>query len=130
MELSTGQFQAADVALGGSPTNWAAWRRPSACVAESDRSEAALSRARTSNARRRHGAHAPARLDLRQRTAMPPCSEHFSVNTLAGFGFDDEQPCLAAAGALLLYVQETLKASLGTPQPAAAVSAGSLPLSR
>ena len=32
--------------------------------------------------------------------------------TLAGFGFDDEQPCLAAAGALLLYLQETLKASL------------------
>src|SRR6185437_3631198 len=29
-----------------------------------------------------------------------------------GFGFDDDQPCLAAAGALLLYLQETLKASL------------------
>jgi DNA mismatch repair protein MutS len=37
---------------------------------------------------------------------------HFSVSTLAGFGFDDEQPCLAAAGALLLYLQETLKSSL------------------
>jgi len=38
--------------------------------------------------------------------------EHFGVSTLAGFGFDDQQPCLAAAGALLLYLQETLKAGL------------------
>jgi DNA mismatch repair protein MutS len=37
---------------------------------------------------------------------------HFGVSTLAGFGFDDQQPCLAAAGALLLYLQETLKAGL------------------
>jgi DNA mismatch repair protein MutS len=39
--------------------------------------------------------------------------QHFSVSTLAGLGFDDGQPCLTAAGALLLYLQETLKASLG-----------------
>jgi DNA mismatch repair protein MutS len=38
---------------------------------------------------------------------------HFGVSTLAGFGFGDDQPCLAAAGALLLYLQETLKANLG-----------------
>jgi len=38
--------------------------------------------------------------------------QHFGVATLSGFGFDDEQPCLVAAGALLLYLQETLKASL------------------
>jgi DNA mismatch repair protein MutS len=37
---------------------------------------------------------------------------HFGVSTLAGFGFDDQQPCLAAAGALLLYLQETLRSSL------------------
>jgi DNA mismatch repair protein MutS len=37
---------------------------------------------------------------------------HFNVTTLAGFGFDDEQPCLAAAGAILLYLKETLKAAL------------------
>jgi DNA mismatch repair protein MutS len=37
---------------------------------------------------------------------------HFGVSTMAGFGFDDQQPCLAAAGALLLYLQETLKAGL------------------
>jgi DNA mismatch repair protein MutS len=37
---------------------------------------------------------------------------HFHVSTMAGFGFDDDQPCLSAAGALLLYLQETLKSSL------------------
>lgn len=38
--------------------------------------------------------------------------EHFAVATFAGFGFDDSQPCLVAAGALVLYLQETLKARL------------------
>src|SRR5262249_13208404 len=32
-----------------------------------------------------------------------------AVSTFAGFGFDDQQICLAAAGALLSYVQEMLK---------------------
>jgi DNA mismatch repair protein MutS len=36
----------------------------------------------------------------------------FRVNTSAGFGFDDKQPCLNAAGALLLYLKETCKAGL------------------
>jgi DNA mismatch repair protein MutS len=39
--------------------------------------------------------------------------KHFGVRTLAGFGFDDQQPCLTAAGGLLLYIQETLQANLG-----------------
>src|SRR5204863_236599 len=34
---------------------------------------------------------------------------HFGVTTLAGFGFEDDQACVTAAGALLLYLQETLK---------------------
>jgi DNA mismatch repair protein MutS len=38
--------------------------------------------------------------------------EHFQVSTMAGFGFDDASPGLAAAGALLLYLQETQKSSL------------------
>jgi DNA mismatch repair protein MutS len=37
---------------------------------------------------------------------------HFNVSTLAGFGFDDFQACVCAAGGLLLYLEETLKASL------------------
>jgi DNA mismatch repair protein MutS len=45
-------------------------------------------------------------------TAKAKLAEHFGVRTFAGLGFDDDQACLTAAGALLLYVQETLKASL------------------
>ncbi len=43
------------------------------------------------------------------RTAREALAKHFGVSTFAGFGFDDSQVCLAAAGALLLYVQEMLK---------------------
>ena len=46
------------------------------------------------------------------RSAKEALCKHFAVSTFAGFGFDDAQPCLAAAGALLLYVQEMLKTSL------------------
>ena len=38
--------------------------------------------------------------------------EHFNVMTMAGFGFVDSSPCLTAAGAILHYLKETLKASL------------------
>lgn len=38
--------------------------------------------------------------------------KHFQVATLEGFGFTDDQVCLRAAGGLLTYLQETLKASL------------------
>ncbi|MGF1579970.1 MAG: DNA mismatch repair protein MutS [Gemmataceae bacterium] len=46
-------------------------------------------------------------------TARQALFEHFKVTTFAGFGFEDTQPCLVAAGALLFYLQETLKANLG-----------------
>jgi DNA mismatch repair protein MutS len=45
-------------------------------------------------------------------TALAALKRHFQVATLTGFGFGDDQPCVAAAGALLLYLEETLKASL------------------
>ena len=38
--------------------------------------------------------------------------KHLHVITAGGFGFRDEQPALVAAGALVIYLQETLKASL------------------
>ena len=60
----------------------------------------------------------------------PPCFSHFGVTTLAGFGFDDDQPCLVAAGALLLYLQETLKASLGHLSRLRPLPAGPLPVPR
>ncbi|HUR54335.1 MAG TPA: DNA mismatch repair protein MutS, partial [Gemmataceae bacterium] len=45
-------------------------------------------------------------------TATAALKSHFRIATLGGFGFDDSQPCLAAAGAILIYLQETQKASL------------------
>jgi DNA mismatch repair protein MutS len=45
-------------------------------------------------------------------TARKTLHAHFGVLTMAGFGFDDSQPCLVAAGALLHYLHETLKAGL------------------
>jgi DNA mismatch repair protein MutS len=45
-------------------------------------------------------------------TARAALFRHFRVATLGGLGFDDQQPCMTAAGALLLYLQETFKASL------------------
>jgi len=47
------------------------------------------------------------------KTARESLGKQFGVSTFAGFGFDDSQPCLPAAGALLLYVQEMLKTGLG-----------------
>src|SRR5262249_22244494 len=46
-------------------------------------------------------------------TAREALCKQFGVATLAGFGFEsDHQPGLVAAGALLLYLQETFKAKL------------------
>jgi DNA mismatch repair protein MutS len=38
--------------------------------------------------------------------------KQLGVLTLSGFGFDDHQPCVVAAGALVIYLQETLKTRL------------------
>jgi DNA mismatch repair protein MutS len=46
-------------------------------------------------------------------TAGQSLREHFAVTTMAGFGFEDGQPGLTAAGVLVQYLQETLRASLG-----------------
>jgi len=45
-------------------------------------------------------------------TARAALLQHFGVLTLNGLGFADEQPCIIAAGALLTYLQETLKSKL------------------
>jgi DNA mismatch repair protein MutS len=45
-------------------------------------------------------------------TARATLFRNYKVLTPTGFGFDERQPCLSAAGALLLYLQETCKASL------------------
>lgn len=45
-------------------------------------------------------------------TALAALTHHFGVYTFNGFGFADTQPCITAAGALLVYLQETMKAKL------------------
>jgi DNA mismatch repair protein MutS len=109
VELSTGQFQAADVPVAALADHLGRLA-PSECLF-----------AETADARPAEQLRAA--LPATAMTARPdwtfdPASaraalhHHFGVTTLAGFGFGDQQDCLAAAGALLVYVQETLKASL------------------
>ncbi len=112
-ELSTGLFQAADVSrdrLGDELTRLA----PSECLVGE---MAALAECAPLLERLKE-AIPHLTVSPRPDWTFDPTSaraalfHHFGVSTLAGFGFDDQQPCLAAAGALLLYLQETLKASL------------------
>ncbi len=46
------------------------------------------------------------------RTATATLQDHFGVNTLEGFGFDEWDESLSAAGAVIEYLRETQKASL------------------
>jgi DNA mismatch repair protein MutS len=110
VELSTGQFQAADVP----------WPRfademgrlgPAECLTPEDGPPHLAERLREAAPATALTARPGWTFD--PNTAHAALYRHFGVNTLNGFGFDDGQPCLTAAGALLLYVQETLKASLG-----------------
>jgi DNA mismatch repair protein MutS len=109
VELSAGRFHAADVAMSQLADELGRLG-PSECLhAEGDPGRIAEAL--------RAGAPAAA-LTSRPDWTFDPASaraallQHFGVATLTGFGFDDDQPCLVAAGALLLYVQETLKANL------------------
>jgi DNA mismatch repair protein MutS len=125
-ELSTGLFQAADVPqerLADELLRLA----PSECLCPEGmlgETEALLSslgyRLPSRDAHRQSAAEGRERLTITPRpdwtfdpvSARQVLYRHFGVVTLAGFGFEDNQPCLAAAGALLAYLQETLKASL------------------
>jgi DNA mismatch repair protein MutS len=112
VELSTGSFQAADVP----PSRLAdevLRLSPSECLAAETTSEetaALLQRVRDALPQLVLTPRPDWNFDAK--TARDALFGHFGVSTLAGFGFDDQQPCLAAAGALLLYLNETLKASL------------------
>ena len=113
VELSTGLFHAADVP-SSRLTDEVLRLAPSECLVAEAATDATTA---TAPARARDAAATDActpRPDwtFEARSAREALFRHFDVATLAGFGFDDQQPCLAAAGALLLYLQETLKASL------------------
>ncbi|HYV38648.1 MAG TPA: DNA mismatch repair protein MutS, partial [Gemmataceae bacterium] len=118
-ELSTGQFHAADIAL---PRLADELQRlaPAECIC----SEAAFDnrlfavgfRLPPSSAAQPPSEGWPITLrpdwTFDPLTARKTLHEHLGVLTMAGFGFDDAQPCLIAAGALVQYLQETLKAKL------------------
>jgi DNA mismatch repair protein MutS len=109
VELSTGQFQACDVLLPALADELGRLA-PSECLY----AETEGSRLVDSVTSALPGTALTARADwtFDAASARAALFHHFGVATLAGFGFDDHQLCLRAAGALLLYVQETLKASL------------------
>jgi DNA mismatch repair protein MutS len=116
LELSTGQFHAADVAWESLAEELARLNPAETLIAESQTQTSEVSR--SSEVLRMflaQGATLTGRPDwnFEADSASACLHQHFGVSTLEGFGFREDQPCLCAAGALLLYVQETLKADLG-----------------
>jgi DNA mismatch repair protein MutS len=112
VELSAGLFQAADV----SPSRLAdevLRLAPSEClIAETATQEIMSLLPRVRDALPQLTLTPRPDWNFEAKSARDALFQHFGVATLAGFGFDDQQPCLAAAGALLLYLRETLKTSL------------------
>jgi DNA mismatch repair protein MutS len=109
LELSTGRFQAADIELASLPDELARLAPAECLCGERDATTAAGLCAKLAClpalTNRPDWTFDPA-------TARAALQRHFGVLTLGGFGFDDSQPCLVAAGALLLYAQEMIKTGL------------------
>jgi DNA mismatch repair protein MutS len=109
VELSTGDFQAADIPLGQLADE----------LHRLEPSEGLLAEGAFENSMKRLTAIASEAAWTRRpdwtfdaTSSQNVLHKHFGVRSLEGFGFDDAQPCLQAAGALLIYLEETLKASL------------------
>jgi DNA mismatch repair protein MutS len=54
---------------------------------------------------------------FRQAEAVENLRKQFSVTTLAGFGFSDDDPTLGPASAIVHYLNETQRPTPGTPAP-------------
>ncbi len=112
VELSTGLFQAADV-LPARLADEVLRLTPSEClIAEATTEETAALLQRVRDALPQLTLTPRPDWTFDNKSARDTLYQHFGVATMAGFGFDDQQPCLTAAGALLSYLYETLKASL------------------
>ncbi len=112
VELSTGLFQAADVPAGRLADE-VLRLAPSECLAAEttiEETTALLQRVRDALPQLVLTPRPDWNFD--PKSAREALYQHFHVSTMAGFGYDDQQPCLAAAGALLLYLQETIKTNL------------------
>ena len=112
VELSTGLFQAADVPPGRLADEVLRLAPAECLCAETMVEETGRLLERVREALPRLTLTPRPDWTFDPQSARDVLFRHFSVTTLAGFGFDDAQPCLTAAGALLAYLQETLKASL------------------
>jgi DNA mismatch repair protein MutS len=55
---------------------------------------------------------------------------HFAVKTVAGFGFEDDQPCVRAAGVLLEYAPRHAQSLADPPQPTARLPQRNRPVAR
>ncbi|MCI0684211.1 MAG: DNA mismatch repair protein MutS [Gemmataceae bacterium] len=110
VELSTGLFQAADVAAGRLLDELARLA-PAECLCPEKDVQAVSALLQRLPAAPALSSRPDWNFDAA--SARAALEQHFHVRTLSGFGFDDQQPCLAAAGALLLYAQEMLKTELG-----------------
>jgi DNA mismatch repair protein MutS len=110
VDLSTGNFQAADITFAQLADEISRLAPAECLYAEESATKGLADQLRTL---------APAMTvtsrpdwNFDPTSARSALLRHLGVTTLAGFGFDDDQTCLSAAGALLLYVQETFKANL------------------
>jgi len=107
-DLSTGAFSAADMAEGRLADEMARLSAAECLLPEESAELLKLSL----------GPNPPRAVTPRPGWTFDPTTtrdalkRHFQVATFSGFGFDDGQPCLVAAGAILIYLEETLKASL------------------
>jgi DNA mismatch repair protein MutS len=110
LELSTGQFLAADFPLENLADELTRLT-PAECLCSEKQAEAG-------HALMQRLPAVPALTtrpdwDFDPQTARACLQKHFGVTTFTGFGFEDGQHCVTAAGALLLYAQEMLKTELG-----------------
>ncbi len=62
---------------------------------------------------------------FRHAEALEALRDQFSVSTLAGFGLDDADPSLGAAGAIVRYLQDTQALDLGDTATSEGFSSGS-----
>jgi DNA mismatch repair protein MutS len=108
VDLSTGNFAAADVHALRLPDELARLNAAECIFAEN----AAASVTAASGTQLPKSRTARPDWTFDPSTAFAALKTHFQVGTLTGFGFDDAQPCVTAAGAVIIYLQETLKASL------------------
>ncbi len=108
VDLSTGNFAASDVSASRLPDELARLSAAECLFAES--AAAAVTQAAAIHLPRSRTARPDWTFD--PATTIAALRTHFQISTLTGFGFEDAQPCLIAAGAVIIYLQETLKASL------------------